>query len=130
MPKVNHVIYTYVSAEDQTLTIYRKPGAYLGVSSRKLESDEVIPDLIPTGYGVAVTEVQKNSPAASADIREGDIIVMFKGKHVFDLFGDVIAQEPGDTVKLVVLRDNEYIDKTVTLSTFKALTVPFPERLK
>ena len=66
----------------------------------KLDSDE----------GAYVREVVRNSPADSAGIREGDIIIEFKGKKLFD--SDELAKlvrrtAPGTKVDVVVVHEGQ-----------------------
>jgi len=58
--------------------------------------------------GVLVAEVMKDSPAETAGIKAGDIIVEFNGapiKNVTELQKRVAAVEPGRATPLVVIRD-------------------------
>ena len=66
----------------------------------KLENEE----------GAYVKEVVKNSPADSAGIQEGDVIIEYDGKELFDsaeLVKLVQRNLPGTKVDLVVFRDGQ-----------------------
>jgi C-terminal processing protease CtpA/Prc len=66
----------------------------------KLDSEE----------GAFVDEVVEDSPADSAGIKEGDVIVEFNGKKLFDADDLVKAVQktvPGTKLNLVVIRDGE-----------------------
>ncbi|HJU66340.1 MAG TPA: M28 family peptidase [Gemmatimonadaceae bacterium] len=68
--------------------------------------------------GVRVSGVREGSPADSAGVREGDVIVQFGGKPVNDLyeFTDVLrAHKPGDTVDVVVERSGQRVTLKATL---------------
>ena len=68
--------------------------------------------------GVLVTNVSKDSPAEKAGLLEDDIIVKFKGTpikgpgHLYDL---VRSHNPGDEIRLEILRDGSTKKVTVTL---------------
>ncbi|HJR62817.1 MAG TPA: M28 family peptidase [Gemmatimonadaceae bacterium] len=68
--------------------------------------------------GVRVTGVREASPADSAGVRAGDVIVEFGGRPVKDLyeFTDALrAHKPGDTVNVVVVRDGRRMTLRATL---------------
>lgn len=68
--------------------------------------------------GLRVTGVRAGSPADSAGLREGDVIVEFDGKAVVDLvtYSDALyARQPGDTVAITFLRGSERLTTRATL---------------
>ena len=68
--------------------------------------------------GLRLSGVRAGSPADSAGIRAGDIIVEFDGRTVTDLqtYSDALyARQPGDVVPVVVLRGAERIRVQVRL---------------
>lgn len=84
----------------------RKP--FLGV--RPLQESEA--------EGVELAEVVAGSAAEKAGLRTGDVIVRFDGQVItnFDeLRAAIIRRSPGDTVKLVVLREKEELEFECTL---------------
>jgi len=78
-----------------------------------------IPDMsAPDIPGVRLTGVRGDSPADKAGLRAGDIIVEFDGKPVKDLYQyteAMQARQPGDTVKIIVLREGARVEVTATL---------------
>jgi S1-C subfamily serine protease len=78
-----------------------------------------IPDMsAPETPGVRLTGVRPESPADRAGLRAGDVIVEFNGKTVRDLYEyteALQARKPGDTVRIVVLREGERMTLTATL---------------
>ena len=78
-----------------------------------------IPDMsAPETPGVRLTGVRAESPADKAGLKAGDIIVEFDGKTVKDLYeytAALQARKPGDTVKIVVLRESARVELTATL---------------
>ena len=68
--------------------------------------------------GLKLTGVRAGSPADSGGLKPGDIIVEFAGKAITDLYtySDALyKQKPGDSVKIVYLRDGTRHETTVTL---------------
>jgi len=85
-------------------------GAYLGT----------VPDFTPVPDGVKLSGVRAGSPAETAGIRAGDIIVRLGGMDVHDLQGmtDALrAHKPGDVVEITVLRADRRVFVTATLGT-------------
>jgi S1-C subfamily serine protease len=77
-------------------------GAYLGT----------VPDFSPVKYGVKISGVRENSPAAQAGLAGGDIIIKFDDKPVADLqaMTDALrSYKPGDKVKITVLRADKEV---------------------
>ena len=78
-----------------------------------------IPDMsAPETPGVRLTGVRADSPAEKAGLKAGDVIVEFDGKTVKDLYeytAALQARKPGDTVKIVVLREGARVELTATL---------------
>jgi hypothetical protein len=78
-----------------------------------------IPDMASGDItGLKLTGVRAGSPADSAGIRAGDIVVELGGKPVTDLqtYSDALySYKPGDTVKVVVIRDGRRLILDVKL---------------
>lgn len=78
-----------------------------------------IPDMsAPETPGVRLTGVRAGSPGDQAGLKAGDVIVEFDGKPIKDLYQytDALqARQPGDTVKIIVLRDGARVELTATL---------------
>ena len=71
---------------------------------------------VSDGKGLLVKDVRKDSPAAKAGLKAGDVIVEVDGKKVsrtFDLMRAVGAKKEGD-VKLTVVRDKQSREINVT----------------
>ena len=98
-----------VSRPAPVATSGRPRDAYLGS----------IPDMsAPETPGVRLTGVRADSPGDKAGLKAGDIIVEFDGKSVKDLYEYTEAlqsRKPGDTVKIVVLREGARVQLTATL---------------
>jgi membrane-associated protease RseP (regulator of RpoE activity) len=71
----------------------------------------------PEGKGVLVSQVEKDSPAAAAGLRAGDVIVEIDGKTMEDT-GDVVEAVDKDTgakVSVAIVRDKKAMTVTATL---------------
>ncbi len=111
---------------------FRHP--YLGIRGSGL-SPFVIQELgLPVNYGILISDVLRDTPAAKAGLRGGkedrmvegmpfavggDIIIGIDGNPV-KVFDDLLSHlgrytEPGDTIRLTVVRDGNQLDVTVTL---------------
>ncbi|MGF6226287.1 serine protease Do [Inquilinus ginsengisoli] len=99
---------------------------WLGVQIQALTPELAEAAGLDTAKGGLVAEVQKNSPALKAGLRQGDVIVSFAGKPVEqskDLPRLVAETASGTAVPVEVLRDG----KTRTLSVEIALQ-PKPDK--
>jgi hypothetical protein len=78
-----------------------------------------IPDMSASDVaGLRLTGVRPDSPADKAGLRGGDVVVEFDGKAVKDLYdytNALYARQPGDTVRIVVLRGRERVTVQATL---------------
>lgn len=99
---------TYIDVPQPVQAMGGGSGASLGT----------IPDMSGSPGGVRLNGVRAGSPAEVAGLQAGDILIQI-GEHEFaDLYGmtDALrAHKPGDTVKLVVMRDGERREFTATL---------------
>jgi membrane-associated protease RseP (regulator of RpoE activity) len=85
----------------------------------RLKSRAMLGVALMDGSPPTVSQVHGNTPAALAGFREGDAIVRFEGAEVdsFDTLTNHIGQhEPGDTVKIVVLRGEEEVELPAKLT--------------
>ena len=78
-----------------------------------------VPDMSATDVvGLRLMGVRPDSPADKGGLKTGDVIVEFGGKVVKDLYGytdALYAHQPGDVVKVVVMRDGKRVELSVTL---------------
>ena len=78
-----------------------------------------VPDFANEGQGVKFAEVRTGSPAASAGLRGGDVMISFAGMPIKTLYDFTFAlreKKPGDRVEVVVLRDGKPLKTTVELT--------------
>ena len=77
-----------------------------------------VPDFRDDLKGVLFADVQNNSPAAKAGLKQGDLLVEFDGKPIENLYDFTYAlrsKKPGDVVSVVVKRNSQDIKASVTL---------------
>ncbi|MGA9406590.1 MAG: PDZ domain-containing protein [Bacteroidota bacterium] len=96
-------------------------GGWLGVAiqdiTSKLEKKKGLKD----DQGAYVSDVVDDSPADSAGVKEGDVIVEFNNKTIDDaddLLRAVQKSKPGTRTSIVVIRNNE--KKSLTISVGKS----------
>lgn len=81
---------------------------WLGVSIDEVTSQKAGELKLPGVYGVLVTDVGSDSPAAKAGLRNGDVITEYAGQHVEGVveFRRLVRETPpGRTIKISVWRD-------------------------
>jgi serine protease Do len=87
---------------------------WLGVRIRDL-SEQEMEDIskrfgMREGFGAVIVEVIKDTPAAAAGLRNGDLVVAFRDRPVVDtrsLQRAIASTSVGETVRLTVLRTEE-----------------------
>tara|TARA_B110000503_G_scaffold34054_1_gene55346 strand:- start:7003 stop:8385 length:1383 start_codon:yes stop_codon:yes gene_type:complete len=101
--------------------------AILGISTinapEVLVNDYGLTDL----EGVYISGIEKGSAASIADLKEGDIIKQIdylKISKFSDLTGYLSSKKPNETVKLIISRKNEILNKTVILKEKQSLMLP------
>jgi C-terminal processing protease CtpA/Prc len=81
-----------------------------------------VPDFRDDLKGVLFADVQNNSPAAKAGLKQGDLLVAFDGKpieNLYDFTYALQAKKPGDVVQVVVKRNGQEVKVAVTLEARK-----------
>ncbi len=77
-----------------------------------------VPDFRDDLKGVLFADVQNNSPAAKAGLKQGDLLIEFDGKpiqNLYDFTYALRAKKPGDVVAVVVKRGQQDVKVNVTL---------------
>ena len=77
-------------------------------------------------HGALVSQIQDNSPAATAGIRSGDIILSVDGKDISDsaeLARLITNHKPGSQANLRILRNGKQMDVKVVITELKDTTI-------
>jgi serine protease Do len=91
---------------------------YLGINWQSITPSIAAIYRLPAEYGVYITQVAGNSPASRAGLQPGDIITgvgetTLDATHAY--INTLFQYSPGDTVTLIVIRENEQIQAQATL---------------
>ena len=92
--------------------------AYLGIILQPI--DQALADALGLEKtdGVLVSDVIKDSPAAKNGLQQGDIILQYNDKTVKSVAkfrNDIALMNPGDEVRLKVMRQNHPVDLKIAL---------------
>jgi len=77
----------------------------------------VIPDYLFTGEGMRIDGVSEDKPAQKAGLQKGDVVIKLGDSTVVDMMSYMrvlSTYEAGDQAQVVVDRDGEQIEKTIT----------------
>jgi serine protease Do len=110
---------TAVSVADQLIETGEVSSPYLGVSLADLTPQVAEEYGLEVDSGAAVLEVGPGTPADEAGLRAEDIIVGLNDTPIEssgDLLGALRDYQPGDTVELTVVRDDDEQTFDVTLA--------------
>lgn len=92
--------------------------ALLGVNIADVDAERAKELKLEKVEGVYIAGVPENGAAKQAGIKEGDVIIQVEGepiKNTAELQEKISQYRPGDNVKVVVIRDTEKKQFTVTL---------------
>jgi serine protease Do len=96
-------------------------GSWIGVSVRDVVADDVSKMKLQGPEGVVVEEVTRESPAETAGLKAGDVIVEFDGDRVRSTrqFTRLVQETPaGRKVQASVLRDGQRVPLTIEPQPF------------
>jgi Peptidase family M28/PDZ domain len=100
------------TASNEPSSSGRGYGPYLGT----------VPDMTPRDFGLRLTGVRAGSPAATAGLQPGDVVVEFDGKPVADIYAYTYAlqdHQPGDVVTIVVERNGQKLTFRPVLGDYR-----------
>jgi serine protease DegQ len=110
---------TAISVVQQLLENGKVEYAYLGLQPEQVTPQTASQLGIDAQQGVLVVSVEPGGPAASAGLRQGDVIVEADGTEIAtveDLYTLLRQHKPGDQIAVKILRDGKEQDVTVTLT--------------
>lgn len=91
---------------------------YIGITIQPLTTDLAESFGVAQGKGILIAQVSEDSPAEKAGLRQGDIIVAYRGKPVTDIGSfrnSVSLTQPDSREELTILRDGKQKTLTVTI---------------
>jgi serine protease Do len=107
------------SIMDEIIATGKVVRGWLGVAVQPVTKDIAIALSLPgEAHGVLITDVERDSPARKAALREGDILLALNDGSVVDTptFKLTLSQmKPHSTLKLKVFRDGKVMEQTVVL---------------
>ncbi len=104
--------------EKQIEVIRLSERPWLGVQITDVSPELIDIEKLPREEGAYVNEVSSDSPADSAGIRAGDVIVRFGDREIYEADGLMRAVrrvEINESVPVVIVRDGQEQELTVTL---------------
>jgi S1-C subfamily serine protease len=111
-----------VEADKDSMHLFGSPN--FGPSPARSVILGIIPDYASTEshVGVLISGTTPGTPADSAGLREGDLLVQFgqrKLENLMDLTQALAESKPGDRVSIKIIRGNQTISFDVTLAERK-----------
>jgi serine protease Do len=91
---------------------------YIGIVIQPLTSDLAESFGIDSNQGILIAQVTKNSPADKAGLRQGDVIVAYRGEPVNDVgsFRNLVSlTPPGNRESLTILREGKKKNLTIVI---------------
>ncbi len=109
------------SIMDQILKNGKVTRGFLGIVPQELTPEMAKAFNMPNGHGVAVAQVEPNSPAQKGGLKVGDVITAVNGSPADDVNAfrlQVAGFAPKTTIHLTVERNGQALDLPVTLGEF------------
>ena len=95
-------------------------GGYMGIQIATLTPDLRSQYKLTPTQGAVILDVVTGSPAASAGLRQGDVIISIDGKQITSadqVTAITRSHKPGDTLRVTVQRGSQRLTESVTLTT-------------
>ena len=106
---------------DQIMSKGKVTRGFLGILPQELTPEMAKAFGVPNTHGVAIAQVEPNSPAQKAGLKVGDVITAVNGTPAEDVNSfrlQVAGFAPNTTVHLKIDRSGQTLDLPVTLSEF------------
>ena len=100
----------------RALEVFGGRGSQIGVTIRDVEEGDAKTNKLSTPSGVLIEEVSEDSPAATAGLKKGDVVVEFDGERVRSVrqFTRLVQETPaGRRTAASVMRDGQRINVTI-----------------
>jgi len=104
--------------------------SFLGVGLQEITSDRAKQLKLPEEAGVEVTRVDANSPASTAGIKEGDVILQYNGQRIegAEQLTRMVRETPaGRDVKLQIFRNGATQNLTAKIGSHPAPFAPLQQ---
>lgn len=91
---------------------------FMGISFQAITPDIASAYHLPADWGIYVQKVMDGSPAKTAGLQQGDIIVSLndvKMDETHSYLNTLYTYKPGDTVSLGIIRDDKQMTLSITL---------------
>jgi len=95
---------------------------YLGINYQPITPDIASAYRLPAQWGVYITSVASGSPASKAGLQQGDIITSINGTAIDEThqyLNLLLTYQPGEQVKLGIIRNGKSMEVLVTLGQSK-----------
>jgi serine protease Do len=117
------------------VTIQRpsEPTSFLGVFLQEISGDRAKALRLPEETGVEITRVDPNSPAATAGLMAGDVVLQYNGQRVegIEQFSRMVRETPtGREVHLQIFRNGAAQNVTAKVGARPAAATPKPFTLQ
>jgi serine protease Do len=93
---------------------------WIGILMNNTGIDETMQEYykLPDTHGVLINRVEERGPAEAAGLQRGDVIREVDGLPVrdnLDMISKISSRQPGEKVRLTIIRGGQELKKTVTL---------------
>jgi S1-C subfamily serine protease len=102
---------------DQIVEFGHVKRGWFGVETQGLPPQQAAAFGLNARQGMVITRIYPDSPAASAGLRRGDVIVRINGQErdIVEALNLVAGTPPGQSISMSVIRDGQRLDIQVTL---------------
>lgn len=115
-------INSVVSVVENVYNNFNYKTPFLGVYGYDVALNNYYNDGSIDSIGFYVETVAENSPAYSAGVREGDVIILLNNaliSNALDFRKELYKNNVNDIIKIKIIRDNQLLDKIIALQETK-----------